>query len=330
MSENVFFEFKKENVLDELLRLFENKGLWQLDKSKFDFFHNYQWPDIILADRKRSLKDKKLDGYAIELLGSYSKNEEEIGQVTLYMPSVFRCVEDFLKFKGKTDNSFENIKVNVEILSEIILIHEFIHWLVEMGESPKSTQIWGETQEKSAKFGLGERHYISKLPDFKYDDNDSIKYHESFAQIFTNYYCNKIGGIHWEQFEWLEKQQQTQYTVYKDLFPGIWAGRDMIIDGVIPDQRIQMIQEEQLEQVFDLLNFTRELDCQSFEVLQVLSKNYQPEDKSNKCRLFFEKIIKSTHIEANFYNNAVNRCGSIHPDLIDENKGTITGKKYGL
>ena len=315
MSENVFFEFKKENVLDELLRLFENKGLWQLDKSKFDFFHNYQWPDIILADRKRSLKDKKLDGYAIELLGSYSKNEEEIGQVTLYMPSVFRCVEDFLKFKGKTDNSFENIKVNVEILSEIILIHEFIHWLVDMGKSPQK---------------LIEKGFIHELPVFKYECDDSIEFHESFAQIFTNYYCNKIGGIHWEQFEWLEKQQQTQYTVYKDLFPGIWAGRDMIIDGVIPDQRIQMIQEEQLEQVFDLLNFTRELDCQSFEVLQVLSKNYQPEDKSNKCRLFFEKIIKSTHIEANFYNNAVNRCGSIHPDLIDENKGTITGKKYGL
>ena len=315
MSNGVFFEFKKKNVLDELLSLFENKGLWQLDKSKVDFFHNYQWPDIILADRKRSLKDKKLDGYAIELLGSYSKNEEGIGQVTLYMPSVFRCVEDFLKFKGKTDNSFENIKVNIQILSEIILIHEFIHWLVDLGKSPQK---------------LTENGFIHELPLFKYECADSIEFHETFAQIFTNYYCNKIGGIHWELFEWLEKQQQTQYTVYKDLFPGIWAGRDMIIDGVIPDQRIQMIQEEQLEQVFDLLNFTRELDCQSFEVLQVLSKNYQPEDKSNKCRLFFEKIIKSTDIEANFYNNAVNRCGSIHPDLIDGNKGKITGKKYGL
>jgi hypothetical protein len=208
-----------------------------------------------------------------------------------------------------------------------VLIHEFIHWLVDMGESPKSTQIWGEKQEKIAKYGVLERHYVSKLPDFKYDDNDSIKYHESFAQIFTNYYCNKIGGIHWELFEWLEIQQQEQYIVYKDLF----SGSDMIIGGVFQDQKIQMIKEDHLEQVFDLLNFTRELNCQSFSVLEALSSNYSSEDKENKCFKFFEKIINSNDsIYDDYFKKTVDVSKTIHPELNEKYKGRIAGSKFGI
>jgi hypothetical protein len=290
MSENVFFEFKNKNVLDDLIDLFvkKGKGEWKRElRTEPNYLHKYYWPEIVLSDEQSLQTTWNENKNSIERLGEYRLRTDKDGQIVLFIPAIYGCINDFLSSKNLNIDSKNKY---FEVLCELVLIHEFIHWLVDMGASPKCTQIWGETQENSSKFGLGERHYVSKLPDFKYDDTDSIKYHESFAQIFTNYYCNKIGGIHSELFEWLEKQQQTQYTVYKDLFPGIWAGRDLIIGGEFPDQKIQMIKDDNLEQVFDLLNFTRELNLQSFKVLEALSSNYSVTDKDNKCVKFFEKL----------------------------------------
>jgi hypothetical protein len=328
MSEKVFFQFKPENALDELIELFIQKGDWKRElRNEENYLHQYFWPEIILSDEECLINYWNEANNCIERLGEYRLRPNRGGQVVLFMPTIFSCISDYLNHNNLSEDSRNQ---HIVALCELVLIHEFVHWLVDVGESPSQIQLWGATQLTAEKYGMAYRKFISQLDLFKYTNVDSVSYHETFTQIFTNYFCNKIGGIHWDLFQWLEPQQPLQYTVYKDLFSGIWAGRDMIIDGVILDQRIQMIQEEQLEQVFDLLNFTRELDCQSFEVLQVLSNNYQPLDKLNKCKLFFEKIIKSTHIESNCYDNAVKLCKSLHPDLIDNNKGRITGKKYGL
>lgn len=323
MSEQVFFQFKPGNALDELIELFIQKGEWERKaQNEHNYFHKYYWPEIILSDEQCRKTKWNENEFSIDRLGEYRPESNANGQVVLFMPTIFRCISAY--FNNTMINEDERNKYT-EALCQLVLIHEFVHWLVNVGESPLLTQ-----NKLYARFGLSGLKFEPKLNQFKYDDIDSVGYHETFAQIFTNYFCNKKGGIHWDIFQWLEPQQSKQYTAYKDLFPGTWAGRDLIIDGKIPDQRIERIQEEQLDQVFDLLNFTRELNCQSFEVLQSLSNNYKPQDKSNKCKLFFEKIIKSTHIESNCYDNAVKLCKSLHPDLIDNNKGRITGKKYGL
>ena len=326
MNNTVFFEFKKENVLDELIKLFKEKGEWDLYPSETDFLHFYQWPDIVLSDRRRSFNNQ--EGHAIELLGSYSINDQNKSQVTIYMSAILDCVNDFIMNRGLNEPSFNDKKKYVEILSEIILIHQFVHWLIDVGSSPKLTEFKnkkvGENIDMS---GINEIEYISKLN----DNHESVSYHESFAQIFTNYFCNKIGGIHWELFEWLEKQQDKQYIVYKDLFSGIWAGRDLIIGGVFPDQKIQMIKDDHLEQVFDLLNFTRELNLQSFSVLEAISSNYSLKDKDNKCYVFFEKIINSYQsISGDCFKKTVDISKTLHPELYEKNRGKIAGVKYGL
>ncbi len=316
MDEIIFFEHKKGNVLDELIELFKDKGEWKLNVSGHNFYHDFEWPDIILADRGRFFS--KLEGNAIDLLGSYVFNDvEKVGQVTLYKPAILKCADAYLKSSNTSSNSAVENKMTIEILSEIILIHEFVHWLVDVGESPSN-------------YGLArERKCYPKLKEFKYDDIDAINFHESFAQIFTNYYCNLIGGEHWKLFSWLKNQQPKQYVIYKDLFDPVWGGRDMIIDDIFPDQKIEKIEERHLGKVFDLLNFTREVDCQSFEVLKVLSTNYSEDDKENKCFGFFEKLIKSS-LEGNCYEKIVERCKSLHPDLVEKFRGRIIGRRYGL
>lgn len=328
MDEIIFFEYKKGNVLDELINLFKDKGEWKLHVSSHNFYHDFEWPDIILADRERVFK--KLEGNAIELLGSYAFNDiEKVEQVTLYKPAILKCADAYLNSLGLISPSFEDRKKFIEILSEIVLIHEFVHWLVDVGESPEIVS-WNKTNKAPANYGLaGERKYYPKLKEFKYDDIDAINFHESFAQIFTNYYCNLIGGEHWKLFSWLKNQQPKQYVIYKDLFDPVWGGRDMIIDDIFPDQKIEKIEERHLGKIFDLLNFTREVDCQSFEVLKVLSTNYLASDKENKCSGFFEKLIKSS-LEGNCYEKIVERCKSLHPDLVEKQIGRITGKKFGL
>jgi len=330
MKEVLFFQHKKENILDHLIYLFKNKGGWKLNDSTHQFYHKFEWPDIILADRRRVLSFPKLDGNAIELLGSYTFNNfEKIGQVTLYKPAILSCAKDYLKASGTISINFEDTKKIIEILSEIILIHEFVHWLVEVGESPK-LEYMSQTQKTAKSYGLNDIKYKGQINDFKYIDIDEISYHESFAQIFTNYFCNLFGGEHWAVFSWLQNQQPIQYVIYKDLFPAVWGGRDMIIDGVFPDQNIEIIEEKHLEQVFDLLNFTRDVDCQSFELLKVLSSNYSVDDKKNKCFGFCEKTIKAIELESACYFKIVEKCKLLHSDLVSKYKGRISGKKYGL
>lgn len=316
MNEVLFYQHKKENILDQLTNLFKDKGEWKLNISSHNFYHDFEWPDIILADRKRDFQ--KLEGNAIELLGSYAFNDiEKVGQVTLYKPTILSCADEYLKSLGLISPSLEDRKKFIEILSEIVLIHEFVHWLVDVGESPEIVN-WYKTNETSKNFGLGsERKYYRKLNEFKYGNYDEIAYHESFAQIFTNYYCNLIGGEHWKLFSWLKNQQPKQYVIYKELFDPVWGGRDMIIDDIFPDQKIEKIDERHLGKVFDLLNFTREIDCQSFEVLKVLSTNYSASDKENKCYGLFEKIIKAnTKAVGDCYFKITEKCKSIHPNLI--------------
>lgn len=315
MNEVLFYQHKKNNILDQLINIFKVKGKWKLKDSTRQFLNQFEWPDIILADRKRVLSNPQLDGNAIDLLGSYSfNNGEEVGQVTLYKQTILRCSDDYLKSSGITSPSFEDRKKFIEILSEIVLIHEFVHWLVDVGESPEIIS-YTNTKYLSNKFlGDKERKYYPKLKGLKYDNFDEIAYHESLAQIFTNYYCNKIGGEHWAVFSWLEDQQPEQYKIYTTLF------QPLIVN----------IEDSHLEQVFDLINFTREIDCQSFDVLKVLSTNYSENDKESKCRGFFEKIIKASKLKADCYSKVVELSQFLHPELVKENRGRITGKKFGL
>ena len=312
MLHKTFFQFKNDNVLDELIELFIKKGRWQRAyHEKSDYLHKFYWPEIILSDEKCK-PNKWNDGEnSIERLGEYRLREKTDGQVALFMPAIFRCTTNFLEEKYSGEISIELKKACFEALCELVLIHEFVHWLVDVGISPLATQKFDELQKVSRNFGLGsEQKYTQQLKEFRCFDDDSVAYHETFTEIFTNYFCNKIGGLHWELFLWLDLQQSWHYTVYKSLFTSEDKNNEIV-----------KIEFEHLSQAFDLLNFTREFDFQCFEILQILSTDFSPSNKDEKCKIFFKKIILHLDSSCRCYNSAIEAVKKVHPEMFEEYLG---------
>jgi hypothetical protein len=305
MLYRTFFQFKKDNVLDELIELFIKKGRWQRAyHEQSDYLHKFYWPEIILSDEECKPNKWNEGENSIERLGEYRLREKTDGQVVLFMPAIFRCSTDFLKEKYSGNLSIELKKACFEALCELVLIHEFVHWLVDVGISPLATQKFNELQKVSRNFGLGsEQKYTKQLKEFIYLDDDSVAYHEVFTEIFTNYYCNKIGGLHWELFLWLEPYQTWHYTAYKSLFAGSDRNDDII-----------KIEFEQLNQVFDMLNFTREFDFQCFNILKILSTDFSSSGIDNKCKKYFKKLILQLDSSCRCYDSVIEAFKLVHPD----------------
>lgn len=208
----VFYQYKIEhNILDELIGEFQKRS-WLFDEMPPGYFHKFKWPDIVLSDKEATLNlpddmsKNDNEKHIIELLGAYQagENSENEGQVILYMPRIRETAFVYAKFKtGKIEAELceDERKYYIELLTKLVLIHEFTHWIVHVG-----------------KFGVFKEEF-SKPIKIKYDDKDSIFFHESIAQIFTNYFCQRDSQLD-DLFYWLEQQQPIQYQIYKDLIFG--------------------------------------------------------------------------------------------------------------
>lgn len=203
MNNPIFFQFKHPaNSLDKLIKDFDNrykpiKDFDDLHSNSYfpeapkDYFHEYIWPDIVLSDKTGILhqwndEDKKEHDFSIELLGCYRPDREE---VVLFIPKIKETAKAFFEssFSDENYNEIEEKKFT-ELLSELVLVHEFVHWLM---------------------------HRIGFNP-VQYAKKDEVSFHEGFAQLFTNYYCSKDANMY-SLFVWLESQQPPQYLAYKDI-----------------------------------------------------------------------------------------------------------------
>jgi hypothetical protein len=208
----VFYQYYRENnILDGLIQEFAKRN-WLFDKMPYDYFHQYRWPDIILSEKKATLVmpddlkniEQEESSYAIELLGCYDpdKDSSNEGRVVLFMPKIHETTKKYIRHL-KQDNSYEPYKEEitkyVELLSTLVLIHEFTHWIVQAGI-----------------FHTVRNTTLSTPLKLKYDDKDSIFFHETIAQIFTNFFCCNYTELK-TMFYWLEEQQPIQYQMYKKL-----------------------------------------------------------------------------------------------------------------
>jgi hypothetical protein len=207
----VFFQYKFElsTFIDELIDEFVCKTrAWEFKLMPQGYAHKYSWPDIVLSDRyvvKESFDFMGSDQnehdfpFILELLGCYipeiNENDPD-GKVILFMPQIIKAAEAFV-----ADYQSCDLKKCIEDLTLIVLIHEFTHWIVHTG---------------SFRIGLD---IHAPFLDYQYSDKDSIYFHESIAQIMTNYFCSKDADL-WRMFSWLEKQQPIQYQVYKSILLG--------------------------------------------------------------------------------------------------------------
>lgn len=196
MKTPVFFQYHKDNLLDKLLDLFKGHG-WIIE-GPVNELKKYHWPDIVLSEKK---SPKKLDGYDIELMGAYilpNDCEKIEGQVYLYIPTILKVADDYVKEHSIAPDKLMEV---FEQLTEIVLVHEFMHFIMHFIECKKVEKNNNET---------------TKLCPFHYDNIDQINFHEGFAQLFT-YYLIKIRPELLSIFEWLEKGQSSQYKVFREV-----------------------------------------------------------------------------------------------------------------
>lgn len=201
MNNPIFFQFRNpSNSLDKLIKAFAYRyGHSSFPEATNDYFHEYIWPNIVLSDEKGRIpqlndEDKKEHDFSIELLGCYRPDkvedkEEYKGQVFLFIPKIKETAKAFFNssFPYEIYNEIEE-KNFTELLSELVLVHEFVHWLMH-------------------RIGFNPVQYVKK---------DEVFFHEGFAQLFTNYYCSKDAEMY-SLFLWLENQQPLQYLAYKDI-----------------------------------------------------------------------------------------------------------------
>jgi hypothetical protein len=250
-----FYQYYQENnILDNLIKEFEKRN-WQFEKMPTDYFHQFKWPDIVLSDKvsKFKLPNKNLEiefPFAIELLGCYESDpESENCRVTLYMPKI-RCVAlDYASKKlGVSCLSDSDSNYFIELLTSLILVHEFTHWIIHNGQS---RNLFMESSFK-------------KLEKVEYDHMDAIEFHETAAQILTNYICSKDSDL-WDLFIWLSDKQPEQYNVYREL---LWKNKEFKYK----------VDENQLNDFIDFLASARHYDIQLYSY----------------CKLFYEttSIVK--------------------------------------
>jgi len=268
----IFYQYRSaSNQLDKLIQLFEENG-WHFHKANPNYFHEYYWPDIVLSDKDATLpeiilsdKDSTLpeidqinkvqrnNKYIIELLGSYDSIDEKEGRVTLYIPKIKETTHDYFLYKFPTKTyDFNAEKYFTELLSTIILIHEFVHWIIHWIKCP----------------GFIDKNSMHRYKSMDYSNLDEVYFHESLAQLFTNFICRDSSDLY-DMFDWLEKGQPNQYTAYKDL----------IINNNLDDTIGAVLRE---------IEFMRQYDLQSFDVLKELLMYNIDEIDDSECLDFDE------------------------------------------
>ena len=192
----VFFQFKLRNQIDSILEIFEKNG-WIIPQSFSKTLTKYEWPEIVLS------KEKLDRQFCIDNLGIYSYHGDDEGQIVLYYESIMQSAKNYydtypLGYNERTLNSY------FEELSEVVLIHEFVHWLMHYVDC-SAIDPW-DTSLLSKSYGSG----------FIYNTTDSVNFHEGLAQLFTYLHIKDNESL-LDIFEWITNQSPAQYQCYRDL-----------------------------------------------------------------------------------------------------------------
>ncbi len=90
-----------------------------------------------------------------------------------------------------------DLKENIENLATIVLIHEFVHWIIL--------------------FKINYNWHLQKTEAYE-DSKHYLYFHEGFAQLLTLFIIEKKGRKDLEYlFYWLAKEQSEEYRKYKEL-----------------------------------------------------------------------------------------------------------------
>lgn len=187
--ENLPFDWDSEKVNKEF-----NETPWIEINSPDD----KRWEEINESNRKPwyeiiDEEDNHKYKNCIELLGCYRfkcNNQYEEGEVVIYYEKIAATALKYCRSKIWRNIHFEHA---INHLRDIVMYHEFIHWLMHWVKSVNGRFI---------------PHY--------YNSRDTVMFHEAFAQLFTHLYVQNNTDRK-DIFEWLLKKQPPQYHTHEDL-----------------------------------------------------------------------------------------------------------------
>lgn len=194
MKDKLFLMFQKENnPVDAIIEMFKSAG-WKFTESLNPYYSKYVLPDIIL-----SASNSHFEG--MEAMGLYRARDKDWkleGEIVLYYNTIQLVAEDYCKKNNDSD-----IDKIVSDLTEIVYVHECIHWIMHWIESPT----YGMSSCLNNKF----------IPlDYDYAKMETVEFHEAFAQLFTHFYL-ELQEDKKKLFYWLVKGQPYQYLKFEEI-----------------------------------------------------------------------------------------------------------------
>ncbi len=226
MNRISFVSFNKEkNPIDDVLQLFKRSHPYWYVYNIESIYHQYHWPDIILSEKEKVIKlnlssifpDELEDLIKRELISNneYSNQEDLFselkeqfigvlgeynhnGTIKLFIKRIEKTAQNYFSLMGG------DIKDIIECLTEIVLIHEIVHWLMHKSMQPSVR-----------KFKI------------RYTSQDEVYYHEGMAQYFTNEIINS-SKMHTNIFNWLLASQIKRYRVFLDILPPKYSFKDVM------------------------------------------------------------------------------------------------------
>ncbi len=318
----IFYQYRnQDNNLDKLIKLFEEED-WCFIKADPNYFHTYIWPDIILSEKEgkmtpfenSELNPNNKENFSIELLGCYEFKDnrwENEGSVVLYVPKIKQAAYQYWvdNFSKKGAYNIDDEEYYTKALSTIILIHEFVHWIMHWIESP------GFIDEKLKK----------QFIPFKYSIKDEIYFQESIAQLFTKFICEDSNDLR-DIFIWLENHQPSQYNSYK-LFSGYNNSKKFI---KIFLNEIQFMRQYNL-QSYGILDCLLKMQDEINEFENSVVMNIKSNKKNAEFR--FEKLLLAKEDEmytSKIKNQLISIIKNEFQDLSYKYRGIITGEKFGI
>lgn len=270
MASSIFYQFHVNKCLIDsyLLDYFKNDG-WQLKENEDKFFAKYEWPDIILS--KKIINDE-----SIEALGCYRtyRDFKKEGSIVLYYDKILKTATDYKVAKS----SSQSLEIIVQYLTTIVLVHEFVHWLMHFVHP-------------------GTKHPFKRVK-VKYQNLDEKNFHECFAQLFTFYFVNSKGGLYQDIFDWLEVRQPNQYTVYHQLLDkGLKRS-----DSIVLLKLVKVLDFQSFGTLIKLLEdkkiYSKRIMESAINLLEVVQSN------SLKKQLLVKEYLSDLFIE--FQRNRIN------------------------
>jgi len=199
-SAPLFFQFKRNNQIDSFLDFFKKNG-WYIRRSISGTLTKYQWPDIVLS------KMMIVGGFGIDRFGFYNFEGESEGQVILDYEAIMEAAQ---KYYDTCPSGYNERTLNdyFEDLSTVVIIHEFVHWLMHYAICTAIDPI--ENEKYSLAYGEGPNGYM-------YNEIDEIFFHEGLAQLFTFLFIKENENLA-NIFKWVNNQSPAQYTIFEKLY----------------------------------------------------------------------------------------------------------------